>query len=46
MEQNVPPQLKAVGERMAGVVSRWWQKAFGELFLFGAGGAAPVDRIR
>ncbi|OLQ04326.1 Acylcarnitine hydrolase [Symbiodinium microadriaticum] len=27
IEQNVPPQLAAVGERMAKVVGRWWQKA-------------------
>lgn len=27
VEQNVPPQLKAVGERMVGVVTRWWEKA-------------------
>ena len=31
VEQNVPPQLKAVGERMAGVVSRWWQKVGSKL---------------
>ena len=28
IEQNVPPQLAAVGERMAKVVGRWWQKAW------------------
>ncbi|CAK9062032.1 Acylcarnitine hydrolase, partial [Durusdinium trenchii] len=26
VEQNVPPQLKAIAERMVGVVTRWWEK--------------------
>ena len=31
VEQNVPPQLKAIAERMVGVVTRWWEKALPEL---------------